>query len=262
MPCLLYLGTHMPNWLWNRSSLGPLFVSAHRLAGRKSSFPRATVRWVLDSGGFSQLARHGRWITPAVSYASLAVRCRDQVGSLEWACCQDWVCAPDTLKATGLTVLDHQHRTVESYLELTRLVPDLVWAPVLQGLTATDYLHHVQLHERAGIVLQGLPVVAVGGVAARQHTSQAASVFRELSQQGLRLHGLGIKFQGLARYADTLVSADSMAWSYHGRRLSARGAAPPNSANDQGFAEQWRAQVNRRIQQGDRQLGLWQSSPR
>ena len=67
MPALaFYLGAHQPHWLWRAGF--PLFVSHRQLARRRSLRP-ASCRWALDSGGFTELSMHGRWVTPAEAYA-------------------------------------------------------------------------------------------------------------------------------------------------------------------------------------------------
>ena len=52
-----YLRTHHPDWL-NKARV-PLFVSRNRLLKRRS-FPRASTRWALDSGAFTELSIRGR----------------------------------------------------------------------------------------------------------------------------------------------------------------------------------------------------------
>ena len=61
-----YLGTHQPSWLARDLGI-PLLVSHRRLADRRS-LPRATHRWALDSGGFTELSLHGRWRTDPATY--------------------------------------------------------------------------------------------------------------------------------------------------------------------------------------------------
>jgi hypothetical protein len=52
-------------------------------------------------------------------------RYRDEIGSLDWAAPQDWMCEPFILAKTGLSVREHLRRTVADYLRLTELAPDL-----------------------------------------------------------------------------------------------------------------------------------------
>jgi hypothetical protein len=60
-----WLGTHMPHWL--REVDVPLFISRNRLT-RYKTLPRAIGPWALDSGGFTELQRYGRWtVSPARS---------------------------------------------------------------------------------------------------------------------------------------------------------------------------------------------------
>ncbi|WP_233157893.1 deazapurine DNA modification protein DpdA family protein [Actinokineospora bangkokensis] len=210
-----YLGTHQPAWL-ARGLEAPLLVSHRRLAGRRS-LPRATGRWALDSGGFTELSLHGRWRTTATEYVAAVRRYVDEIGHLDWAAPRDWM-TEDTVRArTGLTLRTHLVRTVTDYLDLRHRAPDLPFIPVIQGQTIDDYLHCADLYEHHGIDLTAHPVVGVGSVCRRQHTTEVDTIARTLAARGYRLHLFGAKILGLTRYADTITSSDSMAWSYAGR---------------------------------------------
>lgn len=214
-----YLGTDNPAWL-ARTAV-PLFVSHRRLAGRKT-YPRAAGTWALDSGGFTEVSTHGRWLTTPEEYVSAARTYRDEIGGLAWAAPQDWMCEPWITEKTGMTVAQHQALTVANYLRLRDLAPDVPFAPVLQGWEYDDYDRCVELYDRAGVDLAAEPVVGVGSVCRRQSTGAIAEVFTRLHAYGLRLHGFGVKTVGLSRYGWALASADSMAWSYTARRQNIR----------------------------------------
>ncbi|MGY5308199.1 deazapurine DNA modification protein DpdA family protein [Nocardia gipuzkoensis] len=242
-----YLGSHQPGWL-ARTSV-PLFISDVRLSVYRT-LPRAQGRWALDSGGFSMLSMHGSWAagpTPK-QYAERVRRYAEQIGGLDWAAPQDWMCEPFITAKTGLSVLEHQRRTVGNYLELRSLAPDLPFAPVLQGFELADYERCAQLYEQAGIDLLAADVVGVGSVCRRQATSEAAEIMSALTVllPGVRLHGFGVKTDGLAQYGALLTSADSMAWSYTAYR---EGAPLPgcsghkNCANCLRYALAWRDKV-------------------
>lgn len=117
-----YLGTHHPAWL--EQTAVPLFLSHRTLAGRRS-LPRARGPWALDSGGFSELSMHGTWTVPAARYVDDVRRFVREIGGLRWAAIQDWMCEPVMLAKTGLSIAEHQARTVSSLLELRALAPDL-----------------------------------------------------------------------------------------------------------------------------------------
>ncbi len=104
-----YLGAHQPHWLWRAGF--PLFVS-HRALTRRRHLQAGSCRWALDSGGFTELSLHGRWITPPEDYAAAVTRYAGQIGGLDFAAPQDWMCEPVMLARTGLPVAEHQHRTV------------------------------------------------------------------------------------------------------------------------------------------------------
>lgn len=240
---LFYLGAHHPHWLGQLDI--PLFVSRNALS-RYRTLPRARGAWALDSGGFTELRSNGGWRREAGEYVAEVRRYRDEVGNLAWAAPMDWMCEPSMLAKTGLTVGEHQGRTVVNYLELRDLAPNLPFVPVLQGWALDDYLRCADMYAMAGVDLEAQPTVGVGSVCRRQHTTEIEAIMSALATRcGLRLHGFGVKTRGLASYAPFLVSADSMAWSYRGRRSGPceHGGRAKNEANCLSFALEWRERV-------------------
>jgi hypothetical protein len=144
---------------------------------------------------------------------------------------------------TGLSVAEHQHRTVANYLALRQLAPALPFIPVVQGWRLADYLACVDLYASAGVDLAALPRVGLGSVCRRQSTAEIAVIVTALAALGLRLHGFGIKTSGLGQYGHLLASADSMAWSYAARRAPALPGCTGhrNCANCLIYATTWRS---------------------
>jgi len=243
---VFFLGTHHPGWL--ATAQVPLFVSDRRLRGYRT-LPRAATTWALDSGAFTELSRHGTWDHgPTIrQYAERIRRYRDDIGYLAWAAPQDWMCEPGITSRTGLTVADHQRRTIDSVLALRAADPGLPVIPVLQGWTVTDYLRCTDAYSRAGIDLRAEPFVGLGSVCRRLATTAIDPIIRALYAHGItRLHGFGVKLHGLLACGHLLASADSMAWSYAARRQ------PPlpgcelrhiNCANCHRYAIAWHARV-------------------
>lgn len=237
-PVRFYLGSHQPQWLGRTDT--PLFVSDARLRERKA-LPRACSGWALDSGAFSQLHAQGEW--PAGSARAYAERIRryaDEIGSLEWAAPQDWMCEPFMVERTGLSIAEHQARTVGNYAELASMALPVV--PVIQGYHATEYLDCIERYARTGIDLNAAPLVGVGTICRRQGMREAQDVLRAIRMRlpSPRLHCFGVKIAGLHLLAPYIDSADSMAWSYHARRRPAMpGHTHKNCANCLDFAEAW-----------------------
>ncbi len=247
---VFFVGTHHPGWL--RTASMPLFISDRRLRGYKT-LPHAIVTWALDSGGFTELSRYGTWDhgpTPA-QYAVRIRRYRDEIGHLAWAAPQDWMCEPAITARTGLTIADHQRRTIDNLLRLRDLDPDLPVIPVLQGWTVSDYLRCADAYSRAGIDLRAEPLVGLGSVCCRQATTSIEFIITALHACGITaLHGFGVKISGLTRCGPLLASADSLAWSYAARRQ------PPlpgcelrhiNCANCPRYAARWYAHVRAQL---------------
>jgi hypothetical protein len=260
MAVSFYLGTHQPHWLWRATF--PLFVSHRQLTRRRSLHP-ATTRWALDSGGFTELSLHGRWVTPAADYAAAVTHYTQVIGRLDFAAPQDWMCEPAILARTGLSVREHQDRTIASYLTLRQLAPGVPFIPVIQGWRLADYLHCLRLYEQAGVDLAALPRVGLGSVCRRQSTTEITTIASALASEGLRLHGFGVKTEGLRRYGHLLASADSMAWSYAARR---QGPLPgcvghKNCANCLAYATAWRTHVLTRHAVRGSQASLFDPAP-
>lgn len=237
-----WLGTHEVSWLC-RPGIADLFISRRRLA-RQKRVPRAVTDWALDSGGFTELNKFGRWQTPAAEYVAEVRRWRAEVGRMEWAAVQDWMCEPFVVAKTGLSVEEHQRRTVASYGELLALAPEIPWTPVLQGWGYGDYWRCLELYDRAGHDLRAAPVVGLGSVCRRQDTSMVEALIRDLKAAGLRVHGFGFKFGGVVRCAANLASADSLAWSLNARKNPPLpGCRHKSCSNCFRWAVRWRARL-------------------
>lgn len=202
---------------------------------------------------------HGGWTTDARAYAADVRRYRDDIGGLAWAAPQDWMCEAIMLARTGLSVAEHQRRTVTNFLELRSIAPDLPFVPVLQGWTIGDYWRCAELYQAAGVDLVAEQLVGVGTVCRRQGTATASALVTSLAAEGLRLHGFGFKVTGLLACGDRLASSDSMAWSYNARRHPPlHGHAHKNCANCMEWALMWRADLLSRLESrmGDGQLSF------
>jgi len=237
-----YLGINEPYWLKHLDF--PLMLARQRLfrpGKHHRPLPVARHPWVLDSGGFTQLHKYGHYHFTANQYASEIKRLTDEVGNLQWASPMDWMCEAGALKQTGLTVPEHQRRTVENFLELRDRLGPLV-IPVLQGWERPDYLRCVDLYEAVGVDLEIEPVVGLGSVCRRNATEEIAAIVTDLD--GLSLHAYGVKGRPLRLLKDRLVSADSMAWSYRARR----GGRHPDCSHKRcnhcrKFAQLWRDEL-------------------
>lgn len=236
-----FLGTHAANWLWAVEDV-PLFVSYRRLKRRKTPFPRATTRWAMDSGGFTELSNppegspqtvwHDcpnnlpipevrwphRWQVTPEEYVANVRRFANELGNLQWAAPQDWMCEPWILRDTGLTVEEHQRRTIHNGMLLREIGSDLPFIYAVQGWTVSDYHRHIDMYAEAGIDLTKEPIVGVGSVCRRESTAEAEAIFESIARRGITIHGFGVKTGGLTKYDRHLISSDSLAWSYGARR--------------------------------------------
>jgi hypothetical protein len=239
-----------PHWL--RTAGVPLFVCDTALRDRKT-YPRAIWPYAVDSGGFNALKKHGRWTVSEQEYADRIQRYDAEIGRAVFYAPQDWMCEPIIINGgtirgqvyvgTHLTVLEHQHRTVANLCRLRELAPGLPIMPVLQGYTLDEYIRIIEIYSRAGVDLAAEPVVGLGSVCRRQATSEIAAIAATIAGAGLKLHGFGVKTDGLADYGEHLQSADSYAWSKAGMHV--KGCSPSHKSESTclDFALAWRHRV-------------------
>ncbi|QHY96637.1 hypothetical protein SSPS47_16135 [Streptomyces sp. S4.7] len=246
-----YLTTHKRHWV--KLTDVPLFLKSEHFV-EAVKLPEALGPYAVDSGGFWELQKNGRWTRSPRQYVGDLRRIWEHVGPFDWAAPQDWMCepliihggkaGPNVFAGTGLSVAEHQRRTVANYLELRSLAPELPIIPVLQGWELQDYENCVDLYDRAGIDLTAEPLVGLGSVCRRQSTREGAEIVTALAAHGIKLHGFGFKTLGLEKVGHLMATADSLAWSYHARKR------PPmpdhthkNCANCIDYALKWRERV-------------------
>lgn len=194
----------------------PYFVSVSRLMYLNFKKP-LLGDWMLDSGGFTEIMKHGRYIYSADDYLKQIERYNPPI-----AFSQDWMCEPVILKHTKKTVQEHLDLTVENYLYLRARSEKVM--PVLQGRMLQDYLTCIEAYQSAGVNLEEQPVVGVGTLCRRTKDKHIEMIIRAIKSKipNARLHGFGLKTTAFrSQYVvDKLYSADSMAWCYSGRRIN------------------------------------------
>lgn len=197
----------------------PRFASHQYLKKRVTPYPkerRAVAHWALDSGAYSM--KKGEEFEGVRKYGEAIQRYHEELGNLEWAAPQDFLCAPKRLADSGMTVKEAQARTLANYLALKTLPLAVPIIPVLQGWAVKDYLVHAAQYESAGVKLTDEPVVGVGSMGRR---SWDLDVLKELvEQRGMRVHCFGASFPLME--SGLLYSADSTRWSFDTRKEALR----------------------------------------
>lgn len=213
------------------------FISVNTIRSRKSAFP--VNNWIMDSGAFTTIHKHGGYPHGPEEYAAQIKRWKGN-GNMLAAVSQDWMCEKVMLERTGLTVTEHQRLTVERYDEL-----DLAWdcggayiMPVLQGYAPAEYVSHIRQY---GDRLGPNAWVGVGSVCKRNGDPKAIEdvlLAIKAERPDLRLHGFGLKRTAFKSklVVSLLHTADSMAWSYSARKQG-------RDANSWREAKRWTHEV-------------------
>lgn len=209
-----FVGLHHPHVAGNFDCA---FISVNAIRKRRSPFPAND--WIMDSGAFTTIAKHGGYPHGPSEYAAQIQRWKGN-GNLLAAVSQDYMCEPSMLAKTGLTVADHQRLTIERYDALLAEDTGVYIMPVLQGYGPEDYVNHLAQY---GARLAHGAWVGVGSVCKRN--GNPGAIFRVLTaikaaRPDLRLHGFGLKTTSLRQplIRELLATADSMAWSFAARR--------------------------------------------
>jgi hypothetical protein len=234
MPLRFYIGLHQPS---DAQRFARCCIHIQRLATRRK--PLGCRELLLDSRAFTELRQHGRYRAAPEAFADQIHRIADAalVPQL-MPVSQDYMCEPDILHMTGLTIREHQRLTIERYDAIRQaLDPALPLMPVLQGLLPQHYVAHLRQY---GDRLPFGAWVGVGSVCQRNgHPREIAAVLRAIKAErpDLRLHGFGCKLTALrsAEVRAALWSADSLAWSYHARK---QGRNPNDWREAQRFLDQ------------------------
>jgi len=261
MPTMIfYLGTDDVYWLWDNPPPHPLFISRRRLDKYRNYKP-AQQNWALDSGGFTELNMYGEWRTKPSQYIANIRRYINEIGRLQWAAPQDWMCEPQVLEKTGKTIDLHQWLTVNNYLELKHQAPDLPIIPALQGWHPDDYLRHIEMYQQVGIDLFAEPLVGMGTFCRRASLTPVQNLVHRLHNDGLSMHGFGVKQDGLPNIGNQLTSSDSLAWSLTARLAPGNLCGTPHRAKKcshcRTWATRWANKVVSKIGTGHYQLA-WQ----
>lgn len=208
-----FVGLHHPN---DGGNFDCAFISVNTIRERKGPF--FVNDWIMDSGAFTTIAKHGGYPHPPAEYAAHIRKWKDN-GNLLAAVSQDYMCEPGMLARTGLSVAEHQRLTIERYDALIAENTGVYIMPVLQGYASEDYIAHLKAY---GDRLPPGAWCGIGSVCKRNGDPNA--IYRVLSaikaaRPDLRLHGFGLKTTSLKQRSirALLWSADSMAWSFRAR---------------------------------------------
>lgn len=209
-----FVGLHQPS---DAKNFDACMVSVNRLRDRVGPFKVGD--WMMDSGAFTTIKKHGGYPEPAEVYAAQIKRWATN-GNLLCAVSQDYMCEDHMLAITGLTVAEHQRLSIERYDALVACKTGVYILPVLQGYKPQEYVE--QLRAYGARLAQGA-WVGVGSVCKRNGDAKAIEAVLcaiKAERPDLRLHGFGLKStalrSGLVRAC--LETADSMAWSFAARK--------------------------------------------
>jgi hypothetical protein len=208
---VFYPGIHHPHIAHH---FPRVMVSVNTLRRRRGPFD--VNDWLMDSGAFTQILKHGGYTESPDAYIAEIIRWSTNGNPLA-AVSQDMMVEPAMLERTGLTVEEHQRLTLERYDRIRDNTPTSVHIlPVLQGYDPAEDVEHIRQY---GDRLTPGMRVGVGSVCKRNGNRSAVGAVLGTSKTerpDLRLHGFGLKLTALGNenVRENLGSSDSIAWSF------------------------------------------------
>lgn len=196
------------------------FIYSYQLARRRKHpwMVPDRLNWIMDSGSFSELKMNGKYtFTPQEYFNTIEHWQPDIFVNM------DYMCEPNQLEKTGMTVDQHQLLSLENQIQLKELLEDswmnghVELMGVIQGWTPLDYEDHIQLLKDHDMIM---PYMGIGSVCRRGDTNQILKVIKTVSKQlpNTKLHGFGVKTDILSNPLPHMVldSVDSQAWCMAG----------------------------------------------
>lgn len=198
----------------------PQFMfSLRRLKGRHSPVSFKNQDWIMDSGAFSEVSMNGKYTFTPEEYLHYV-----ELHQPSLFFNMDYMCELFVLQKTGLTVREHQKKTIENQIKIMDLLDNYkikgTFAGCIQGWQISDYINCIDMLKEQGLITS---IMGVGSVCRRNSKKQILEILYAVKQElpNIKLHGFGIKTDVLKEPLayGCLDSCDSMAWSFEGRRL-------------------------------------------
>jgi hypothetical protein len=174
----------------------------------------------LDSGAFTILSDYKDYPETVEDFCEAVLHIAS-LCNVEAVSSQDFLCDPHFVALTGLSVIEHQRRTIERYDAIRAILPsEITVVPVLQGYEPCEYLEHLAAY--GSRLAPGMRV----GIGSLCNRSSKPKLIEQIlvpifdARPDLRYHGYALKTRSLRSsiIQSILSSADSMSWSYAARR--------------------------------------------
>ena len=196
------------SWHWHIEHLPRVMLSFNFTRTLKKPW-KIDIPFMLDSGAYSVILKHGKYPYSAEDYASNIEAWKPDIA---WT--MDCPCEPSVRKAGNYNPREAQVQTNNNSRLLEHLT-DFPISHVVQGWTLDDYLSNLDLIKSEGLLTERL---AIGSVCRRGKTQEVSRIIREIRRNvpgWVKLHGFGIKTDVLKTHSKhDLYSADSMSWAY------------------------------------------------
>lgn len=187
---------------------GDCLMNYGTIRRKKIKIVPSTSKFFLDSGGFTEIFRFGKYTFSSSEYVDFINK-----HQIDYFATMDYPCEPIVLQKTGKTINEHITLTIESNLDLMD-TPKVV--PVIQGYSVDDYLYCADLIKDYGCQK---PFMAVGTLCKRTKVSDAVAILSAIKSEfpNSDLHAFGLKKNFLQKVKDLIYSSDSIAWFYFQR---------------------------------------------
>ena len=198
-------------WHWPLPYLPRVMLSWNMCRTLKKAW-KIDVPWMMDSGAFSVILKHGKYPYSPEEYASGIEKWKPDIA---WT--MDYPCEPTVREKGQYDPIIAQEMTINNQIRLLDL--NVNTQMVVQGWEISDYLENLDKIKEQGLLTERL---GIGSVCRRGQSGQIARIIRTVKQNvpsWVKLHGFGIKIS-VIKSTDAkfhLHSSDSLSWDYESR---------------------------------------------
>ena len=189
-------------------SAGDVMMNYGTIRRKKIKIIPAFGKFFLDSGGFTEIFRFGKYTFSSAEYYDFVIN-----HDIDYFATMDYPCEPSVINKTGMSVQKHIILTVESNLDLMNI--DCV-VPVIQGYNIDDYIFCCDLMKDYGCEKD---YMAVGTLCKRTKAAEVVEILTAIKFEfpQSKLHAFGLKKNFIPKVKDLIYSSDSIAWFYFKR---------------------------------------------
>jgi hypothetical protein len=201
-----------------KHNIGLMTNASHRWSDNTERFLELydyDTNHVLDSGGYSVMAKYGEYPWTVEEYHDWL---QTQSDKFNWVACMDFAC--EERFDDMYTVEERMDKSFDNIISHFDHDPSYDLLPVLQGRNIEQWVSFYDRLQDHGIPCEYVGLGTVCRLSSSEKIVEVESEIRDRCKNIDRLHGFGVKINSF-KLGATFDTTDSHAWSYKARHAKA-----------------------------------------